>query len=507
MNERMKAVLHVVSVSGFLFWILLSATAQETTNQTKSLTLHESIARALENNLEIKSQRINPIISTWGVVNAQSVYDPVLAGSAKYKDSITHQGPGLPASESREWTVPGDGPDLSLSGKLPTGASYDLSATDFRTSGNSGTNHPSGFSDFGSATLSVSQPLLKNFGLGVNSALIRVARVNRSVAIQNFVQFVMTKISDVSTAYYELVYAIENHKAALETRELARELLDENRQRAKIGTMSRLDVIQAESGVASSEQAVILTARTIKDSENTLKRLMCRQVDEFRGVSLLPVDYPVVHPIATDVDQSTRTAFLMRADYLSAKRSYDAQNILVGFNRNQMLPQLDVSGSYGLNGQSQGRFSDFIDSAASGHYPAWSAGVTVSFPLGNRQARANYHTAQLQAQQQGLSIKELEQDIIVQVDDAVGHVETNLKSVEAAQAALRLAQESLDAEKTKLLAGTSTTFLVLQAQSQLAASRSAEIRARADYSESLVALDLAEGTILQKNAVQLDEKF
>jgi outer membrane protein TolC len=134
-------------------------------------------------------------------------------------------------------------------------------------------------------------------------------------------------------------------------------------------------------------------------------------------------------------------------------------------------------------------------------------GVALTVPLGNRAARANYHIARLDADQAVLSLKSLEQDIVVEVDNAVGHVETNLKSVEAARAATRLAQESLDAEKKKLLAGTSTTFLVLQAQSQLATSRSLEIRAEADYSESIVALDLAEGTILDKNNVVLDEKY
>jgi len=102
-------------------------------------------------------------------------------------------------------------------------------------------------------------------------------------------------------------------------------------------------------------------------------------------------------------------------------------------------------------------------------------------PLGNRAARANYHIARLDADQALLSLKSLEQDIVVGVDNAVGHVESDLKSVEAARAATRLAQESLDAEKKKLLAGTSTTFLVLQAQSQLATARSAQIRAEADY--------------------------
>ena len=499
MNEIMKKVARIVSISAFLSCSGLGAWAQEATNQIKSLTLQECIGRALENNLETKAQRINPTIGTWGVVGAQGVYDPTLAGSIDYQDSTIHQlDPGQPALVERQLQ-----PNLSLAGKLPTGASYDLSAVDTRTSGNTVSN----FLHTGSAAVNLTQPVLKNFGLGVNAAFIRIARANRSVAIQNFVQFVMSKISDVSNAYYELVYAIENHKAALETRELARQLLDENRQREKIGTMSRLDVIQAESGVASSEQAVILTARNIKDSENTLKRLICQQVTEFRGVSLLPAEYPVMHMIATDVDQSTRTALQMRADYLSAKHTLDSQNILVQFNRNQLWPEVDLLGSYGFNGRSRDGFGDFIDNTASGHYPVWSAGVAITFPIGDRQARANYHTARLQAQQQLLSLKEIEQNILVQVDNAVGHVETNLKSVEAAQAANRLAQESLDAEKKKLLAGTSTTFLVLQAQSQLAAARSAEIRARADYSESLVALDLAEGTVLQKNNIQLDEKF
>jgi outer membrane protein TolC len=211
--------------------------------------------------------------------------------------------------------------------------------------------------------------------------------------------------------------------------------------------------------------------------------------------------------IATDVAQSIRTALQMRADYLSAKQSLEKQNILVQFNRNQLWPEIDLLGSYGLNGRSDSGFNDFIDNTAGARSPVWTVGVAVTLPIGNRQARANYHTARLQAEQLLLSLKGLEQDIVVQVDNAVGHVETNLKSVEAASAASRLALESLDAEKKKLLAGTSTTFLVLQAQSQLAAARSAEIRARADYSESLVALDLAEGTILKKNDIVLDEKF
>ena len=139
------------------------------------------------------------------------------------------------------------------------------------------------------------------------------------------------------------------------------------------------------------------------------------------------------------------------------------------------------------------------------HQPIHSTGLGKAscWVIANRQARSAYHIARLDADQLLLNLKALEQDIIIQVDNACGHVEANLKSYEAAREATRLAQESLDAEKKKLLAGTSTTFLVLQAQAQLADARSAEIRARADYSEALVTLDQTEGTILVKNNILL----
>lgn len=479
--------------------------ADTTTNQTKTLTLRECVERALENNLEIKAQRINPTIGTWGVIGAQGVYDPLLSGSLNYQDNRTPEDPFLFSSNGvsqsfqseRQWQATAD-----LVGKLPTGGTYTFSTVDDRTSGNIVSN----FLYTGTAGVSLQQPLLKNFGFGISAAPIRIARESQTIAIQNFVQLVMSKINDVSTAYYELIFAIENHKAAVENRELAQQLLDENRKRQEVGTMSPLDVIQAEAGVAESEQNVIITGRAIKDNENTLKRLICQQVIEFRGVSLVPVDYPLVQMVALDVEESTRRALQMRADYLSALHTLERQNITVQFSRNQLWPQIDLQGSYGVNGRGRS-FDALSDNMGSGDNPVWSVGVVASFPLGNRQARSTYHISRLDADQALLSLKSLEQDIVVQVDNAVGHVESNLKSVEAARAATRLAQESLAAEKKKLLAGTSTTFLVLQAQTQLATARSAESRAEADYGESLVALDLAQGTILQKNNIVMDEKF
>jgi outer membrane protein TolC len=391
----------------------------------------------------------------------------------------------------------------SLAGKLPPGTQYGLTYSDTRFSGALTSN----FVYTGTAAFSLTQPILKNFGFGVNSALIRVARKNRDIAVQNFTLQVMNTVRDVSTAYYELVFAIEDHKAKLEDLTLAQQLLDETRKRVHVGVSSPLDITQAEAGVAAREQAVILAERVIKDNENALKRLISQNVAEFQGQSLLPVDYPVIEMVQTDVAQSTRTALELRPDYVAAKHAVDQQNILVKYNRNQLWPEIDLQGSYGFNARGDAGFDSFNDNLASGDNPVWTVGVTVSFPLADRQARASYNIARLNAESSLLGLKKLEQQIIVDVDNAVGRVQTNLKSVEAARAANRLARESLDAEKKRLAAGTSTTFLVLQAQSQLAAAQTAEIRARADYSESIVALARAEGTTLQKHNIVLDEKF
>ena len=475
--------------------LLAELTVHGETNQLKALPLRECVERALVNNIEIRAERINPDIGTWGITGAQGVYDPVLSGAINYQDSTVPQDPGVPALTQQTLQ-----PTLGLAGKLPTGATYDFTASDDRTSGNVITNFSYLYT--GQTGVSVTQPLLKNFGLGINSATIRIARKFKAIAVQNFIYLVMTKISAVSTAYYELVFAIENHKATVEDLDEAKQLLAEDRERVKVGVLTPLDVTTAEAGVAERLQAVILAARTIKDNENILKRLICREVSEFRGMTLLPVDYPLVQMIQTDVAESTRTALTRRPDYLSSKEALEKQNILVQFNHNQLWPEIDLQGSYGLNGRGR-TFDGYSDNLTTGNSPVWGIGVAVSFPLGNRQARSNYHVAQLDADQLLLNLKALEQDIIVQVDNAVGHVETGLKSYEAAHEATRLAQESLDAEKKKLLAGTSTTFLVLQAQTQLADARSAEIRARADYNEALVALDQAEGTILSKNNIVL----
>ncbi|NQU11875.1 TolC family protein [bacterium] len=481
--------------------LLLAARAAAAADPVvKSLTLTECIERALEQNLAVRVQRIEPQIADWAITGAQGAFDPDLTGRVNYEDASEPLNPeratalGLNSIESQQLRL-----SSGLEGKLPTGTGYALSVFDTRSEGTLAADAV----HVGAAALTLTQPLLKDFWLGPNTATIRVARQVRAVAGHQFAEQVMAVVSDVQVAYYELAFAIQDRQAAQEDLARARALLAENRRRLEVGVLSPLEVTQAEAGAANREEAVIIAAQTIRERSNDLKRLISRDVREWRGVTLVPAETPPLREVATDFDRSLRTALAQRPDYLTAQAELDRRGILRRYNHNQLWPRVDLEGSYGYNGIG-GSFGRVSDSIASGDDPAWSIGVVVRIPLGNRVARAAYATARLEEERAVLQFQQLEQQIIVEVDNAVGQVQTARERVAATAVAVRLAEQSVEVESEKLRAGKSTSLLVLDAQAQLAAARSAQIRARADYYEALVELARIEGTTLQEHGIELD---
>lgn len=497
----------------FVIWLAaaLTATAGVSGAETavQSLTLAECIEQALRHNLELQVERIHPSISQWGVVREQSIYDPVLSGSLAYAEATDLLDPlraaslGISALDAEQLSA-----RLALSGLLPSGATYELSARENRDSGTLNKE----FVYTGGTTFRLTQPLLKNAGFSINSAAIRIARLNHAISRDQFLLRVMDTVTAVTHAYHELAFSIANAAAVREDLHRAQSLLADNRKRLELGVLSQLDVTQAEAGAAEREEAVVVAERAIRDAENALKRLITDNVAQLHGVSLLPADPPTVLAADLDVARSLRTALQHRPEYATAKAACEQLDIRVRYQRNQLWPQVDLNAAYGWNARSpfggntnnlNSSFSDFAGNLVDSDAPVWSLGVSVSIPLGNRQARSRYRIARLDATQALLNLKRVEQDILIEVDNAIGRVHTNLKRIEATRVAARLAEESLRAEEQRLRAGTSTSFLVLAAQAQLAAARSAAIRAQADYAKSLASLDRAEGTILQRHNIQV----
>jgi outer membrane protein TolC len=206
-----------------------------------------------------------------------------------------------------------------------------------------------------------------------------------------------------------------------------------------------------------------------------------------------------------DVQDSWTKGLAQRPDLIQARFNLENQGISLKYSFNQMFPQLDVKGSYGFNGAGE-EFSDSIGQVRAANRPFYSYGFEFSIPLGNAKARNGYKSDKATRQQVVLQLKQLEQNIMVQIDNAVKQAQAAWESLEATRSARVSAEAALKAEQGKYNAGKSTTFTVLQLQNALTSARSQEIRSLADYNESLSALAQQEGNTLVRRQIDFKVK-
>jgi outer membrane protein TolC len=210
----------------------------------------------------------------------------------------------------------------------------------------------------------------------------------------------------------------------------------------------------------------------------------------------------VAVPEHPDLRECWRTAMEKRPDMLQAKLKAETQHLLIKLDFNQLLPELDVVGGYGRNA-TELTFNGNLNTIRQGNYPFYDYGVVLTIPLGNTTARNKYKADKAAMEQLVLQIKQVELTIIPAIDNDVTKIRTDLLKVDATRQARIYAEQALEAEETKLQNGKNTSFFVLQAQQTLTARRSDEILALANYNIDLDQLAFDEGTILERNHIEL----
>ena len=461
------------------------------------LTLDDAIQRALAKNFSIKISSFDASIANARFTEALGKFDPVITGRYTRTESENPQllgtGPRPPDTISRS-----DSYDLSLDGLMPWGLTYSLGAT---SSNSRGTFNlfADNFSTF--AGVSGTQPLLRNAGFGPTLASIRIARTNRSISDCQFKQTIIDTVTRVVFAYNDLIFAQANLRSAHRAHELAASLLAENEIRHRVGSMSAYDVTSARSRLANREEGILLAERFARDSENTLKALISddntpRLLDQH-----LDIDPPAPAPVVmVDAAMDFREALRKRPDYQQALLNVKRSDVNFRLQRNQLLPRVDLVGSYGYNGYD-------TDAAVSRQmvrdqdHRAYSWGAVVSIPLTFTTERGRYRAAKLQLRQSETSLQSLEQQIVVLVGNSAGQIETARKRVDAAKVARELGQQALDAELKRLRAGTGSTFFVLQQQEILTSLEVSELRAQSDYQKALADYDRQLGVTLEKQRI------
>lgn len=443
------------------------------------LTLDSAIRMALAKNFSIEAELYGPNIAREVVRSELGRFDPNFEiGLDRGEDTqreIFIDGQRLESSSIT--TV--DNLRAGLNGLTPLGTTYDFGLSTQRRTGT--------FNTFGEdyrtqAGLGLRQPLLRGFGTDVNMAQVRIARNNVLVSEWQLRLRIIDIITQVVYVYNDLHLAQENLVVAERSRELALKLVEENSQRVEIGTMTPLDMTTARAEAASREEAVILAQRSIRDNENFLKQLVTSDMERMLSISVEIVPPRTIF-FSADVIRGVREALELRPDYQQALIDLRSRGITLNFLKNQKLPRFDLTGSLSLLG-----FDNDIGTSAARVFDrdqtAWSAGAIFSVPLGNRTATGNFNASRLRMAQALVNLDRLEQQIIIDVDNASGQIVTSRERMESTAVASRLARESVDAGEKRLLAGATTTFEVLGLQRRLAESEFAEVRARADYNKA-----------------------
>jgi outer membrane protein TolC len=478
--------------------LALSALAQSTpapNTEGEKITLEQAIQRALAKNFAIKVQGFESSIAAARVTEAFGKFDPVFNGSYTYSESfdpaLVDATTGIRPATSFSKT---DTADLNLGGVLPWGMTYKLGASNTNTRGTFNA-YADNYDTF--AGISGAQPLLRNFGFGPTLASIHVAQANRGISQWQFRQSVMDTITRVIFAYHDLNFFYANLHSAIRSKELAVQLLEENRKRFKVGSMSEYDVTSAESRAATREEGILIAQRLVREAENALKQLITDDKTPGLLTHRFTIEPPPPAPIVVvDAAVDFHRALGKRPDYQQAKLALRRDGVITRLQRNQLLPRVDLVGSYGYSGYDTD-LNTSRQQIKDRDYRAYSWGVVVSVPLTFTTERGRYRAAKLQQRLSETELEQAEQDIVVRVGNAAGQIETAQQRVQASRRARELAQSTLDSEVKRLRAGASTTFFVSQQQEILSSAEVREASAQSDYAKALAEYDRQLGLTLE----------
>jgi len=356
-------------------------------------------------------------------------------------------------------------------------------------------------------TATVSQQMLNGFGFAVNRALIRVAENEQKIERESFHQQVNTALAAAKNAYWDLVAAREAVTAAESALQAARHLAADNQRQLDAGTMAPLDVATAQSQAAASQRDLIIAQTNLQNAELQVKTMISKNLDEtLASAAIEPTDsFPDPSTvILPSLQEATAIAQANRPEIPVAEGNIKSQNDAMPFIRNALTPNVNVFGLVTTVGL-YNVFGTSLWESIRFKYPEVAFGVTVSFPLRNRQAQADEVRSRLEMNQAKDTLVRTKSQIEVDVQNAMIGLTNSNAQVKAAVEAVRLARENLDGMEKKLAAGLATPYDVVLAQRDQLTAQLAEVQARDSYAKAKVTWDQALGLTLEASHVSLDD--
>lgn len=490
----MKKALIVVLLLAMPWGTVFSAEPME----GKELTLKDAIFYALENNLGLEIQRSQTRVTRLDLrANRAQQYLPTFrlnSGYSKSKSPSTDILEGVPFVEVEALSA-----SLTISQRTPLGGIFFFNFSNGRKETNILTARFTPTLNI-SSYIAYSQPLLRSFGTLAANYQIRVAGNNHKISKYQLEETFVNLVYEVESAYWELVYARRYLEVAKMALNRAMDLLKQNEIKVKVGTAAPIEILSSKATVARNESAVIQAEQNIQTREEALKRILNMSKEPF---SIIPTDEPEIKGIPLDFDTFIiNEALGNRADMKRARTNLERKNLDVKYQRNQALPNLRLEAylyTYGTGGTywdfttsdprdpafdkfiiGKINYMDTLKDVLKLTNNVYNISLNLQIPIITTAERAQIAQAKIQREQALNQLKDLENTVYSEVNDAIRQLVNNKKLVEADRIAVELEAENLKAEEKKLSVGLSTNFEVLQFQEQYASAQTQLLRSTID---------------------------
>jgi outer membrane protein len=484
-----------------------------------ALTLDDAVKFALDRNLDIAVQRLNPEINDIAYASIKSIYHPNLTSLISTQSTTNASTTTVSGGAAGAPIVVGiNNYNGGIAQSIPWGggsASVQLNNTKNTTTSLNTLFNPT-FQPNWSGTYV--QPLFRNFSIDSTRRQLQVTKINRDISDIQLRATITNTLSNVRNAYWDYVFAVQSVDVARQSVALASQLVKDNQTRVEVGTMAPIDVVQAQSQAATQQQLLVTAQGSMRTAELALKRLIVGGTQDANwNVRLDPTDRPDFRSEPIDIEAAVRRALAERTDLDIAKKNIAANDVTLKYLVDQMRPQVDLSATYGLVGLGgsqylydptatgvnrvpigsvPGGYSDALSSLFHSNYPRWTLQLNMSYPLGVSSQEASVARARVQQNQVVAQTKQIELQVATDVTNAAINVQSGVERVQAAQAARELAQKTLEAEQSKFEVGMSTNYNVILAQRDLATAQSNELQSVLNYRKSLVELERVQSTTL-----------
>jgi outer membrane protein TolC len=511
----------------WMLWVLVAALAlpgwsQQTDNVLK-LSLDDCITRALKDNLSVAIQVLNPEISATSVARSEEKYIPTLSvdWSSRNTESASYSFLDAAGTAIVDAT---NNFGFTANQTLPFGGSLSISLSGYKTDSNrTGSTINPRYSS--TLRLNFNQPLLKDFGSKMSRREILIARNNYQVSEYQLKRTLMDTIYSIESAYWSLVYSLDNLEVRRQSLQLARDLLEKNKRSVEIGTLAPMDVLSAQAEVATREADLIQAETQVLSNEDQIKVLLNIPEEESRRITaIVPTDEASFVEVTYGLDEALAIAIENRPDLETMKLQMMNEQFNLSYQKNQLLPDLNLTVSYwspGVSGtqilydgnpifgivigEIPGGITDSLKDTFNFKYTNWSLGLSLGIPLNTLLSKASYTQAKLNLRQAKLELENQEQQIYLEIKNAVRTVEANYRRIIAYKLARELAEQKLSAEEEKLKVGLTTNYMVLSYQRDLANARISELNSIIAYNVSLAGLERSLGISLREKNIRFGD--